>query len=329
MASNRLSSTTVPRVVLSSLVASIPLLSGSTALAAPADPEASVAMEPPREGPEGHETAAGLVPDDAVLTPSPFVETVPDAEATTSVVPAGVVPASTVPTSAVPTTFSPAPATVPPAEEPGPNPVDAALAAARMVGVETRDAGVYFGTYAATLGVMSAFYGSSNPGIVLGLAVGGLVNAGVGAALLTAGTRRMNANDAWLDAKPGRRARFEAKARKRNLSGLPEQFGGASKAIVQRGMQRRASGVGTLIAGGVLNGVAVGVSPVAPGVGLGLNIVGWAAVATGAVLAARGKKMMFRPYEHGGERMPLAIAPTVIGGAEGRRVPGLSLAGRW
>ena len=79
----------------------------------------------------------------------------------------------------------------------------------------------------------------------------------------------MKATEAWLDAKPGRRARYAAKARRRNLSGLPEQFGGTSKAIVQRGTQLRTSGVGTLIAGGVLNGIAVGVSPVAPGVGIG------------------------------------------------------------
>ena len=66
---------------------------------------------------------------------------------------------------------------------------------------------------------MSGLYGNNGvvqaPGVALGLAVGGLINVGVGGIVLAVGARRLKANDAWLDAKPNRRARFSAKARRR------------------------------------------------------------------------------------------------------------------
>lgn len=299
----------------------------SSVLAAPDQPAPvePVADEPPNP-----------VPEAPLPTVSPIAEPEPHDEGKpTPAVGPTPNPFVAEPPAPSPSAISPAPSPPPAVSEaplvttPDAAPQDGALVAARMVGTEMNDAGLYFATYGSVVSVAAGLYASSDAGISLALAIGAIVNLSVGGTLLALGKRRMQATDQWLDGRPGRRARFVAKARQRHLSLMPERFAGDSKPIVQRGTRLRETGVGVLIGGGVLNGVAVSVSWVAPGIGIGLNVAGWAAVVTGAVLAARGKKMMFRPYDYGGERVPLAVVPTVHAGADGRQVAGVAVAGRW
>lgn len=207
------------------------------------------------------------------------------------------------------------------------------LAAAHMVGAEAAGAGLYFLTYGLTVSAMSGLYGNNGvvqaPGVALGLAVGGLINVGVGGIVLAVGARRLKANDAWLDAKPSRRARFSAKARRRRLYLDPRPADEATQSVIRRGGRLKVAGLGILAAGGLLNGVALGVTPLSLGAGIGLNLTGWSAVIVGAAVSARGKKMMFRPHEHGGTPRSVAVVPTMLGAPEGPRVPGLMASGRF
>lgn len=217
------------------------------------------------------------------------------------------------------------------------------LAAAHMVGAEASGASLYFLTYGLTVSAMAGLYGNNGvveaPGVALGLAVGGLVNLGIGGIVLAVGSRRLKATDAWLDAKPRRRARFTAKARRRRLyldarpTGETTQSQAtqsqATQAVVRRGGRLKLAGLGIVAAGGLLNGVAMGVTPLSLGAGIGLNLTGWSAVIVGAAVSARGKKMMFRPHEHGGTPRSMAVVPTMLGTPDGLRVPGLAASGRF
>jgi hypothetical protein len=210
-------------------------------------------------------------------------------------------------------------------------PQEDAVAAAKMVGTEVIGAGSYFLGYGVTLSGMAGLYGQngnySAPGIQAGLLVGGAINLGLGGILLAVSHRRLNATDAWLDARPGRRARFTEKARRRGLylGGTSDE---ATDAVVRKGRKLGFGGLMIVMGGGVLNGVGVGVSPLSPGAGIGLALTGTSAMIAGAILAARGKKMSFRPRDYV-PRGSVAVTPTMLTSPEGQRMAGLSLVARW
>lgn len=207
------------------------------------------------------------------------------------------------------------------------------LAAAHMVGAEAAGAGLYFVSYGLVLSALTPLYGQNGvapaPGVAIGLAVGGLLNVGAGAIAITAGTRRLRATDAWLDAKSSRRARFSAKARRRRLYIQTQPLDEPTQAVVKQGMRRKLRGLVTLFAGGVMNGVGVAVAPLSPAAGVGLNVAGWSAVVAGSVISAKGKKMMFRPHEHGGTPRAVAVAPALVRGPDGAQRLGISVTGRF
>ena len=239
----------------------------------------------------------------------------------------------------------PAPAAAPAMTTPGPveaapqpqaradGPREDSVAAAKMVGTEAFGASAYFIGYGVTVSGMAGLYGDTGsypaPGIQIGLLVAGIVNTSVGTALAVVGARRLRADDAWLDARPGRRARFAAKARRRGLYLYDGPVDGATADVVGRGRKTGLAGALTLLLGGAMNGVGVGVSPIAPGAGITLAVLGTSAMVTGAIVAARGKKMAFRPHDYLPGRGTMAVAPTMVMGVDGRRMPGLSLVARW
>ena len=201
-----------------------------------------------------------------------------------------------------------------------------------MVGTEMIGASAYFVGYGATLSSMAALYRDggqySAPGIELGLLLGGVINLGVGGILLATSRPRLNATDAWLDARPGRRAKFTAKARRRGLYLHDGAADGATELVVRKGRRLGMGGLFIVLGGGVLNGVGVGVSPLSRGAGFALALTGTAAMISGAILAARGKKMTFRPRDYVAPGS-VTVAPTVLTSPDGRRMAGLSLVTRW
>lgn len=228
---------------------------------------------------------------------------------------------------------APAVASAAPLEAPASSgPREDPVAAAKMVGTEIIGAGSYFLGYGVTLSGMAGLYGQSGPysapGIQGGLLVGGAINLGIGGILLVVSHRRLNATDAWLDARPGRRAKFTAKARRRGLYLHDGAANGATDVVVHKGRRLGMGGLFIVMGGGVLNGVGVGVSPLSPGAGLALALTGTAAMIGGAIVAARGKKMTFRPRDYVAAGS-VAMAPTILTTPEGQRLPGLSLAARW
>lgn len=225
-------------------------------------------------------------------------------------------------------------AAAPPAAAAAPTPEHArAQAATEYSGRATADAGLYFSMYGSMAIVMSSVYsqcdstntaGACAPGIGLGLAVGGLVNLAVGFPLLLSGVKRVKDPAGWLAKKPRRRTRMLARAEAKGIE-VPA-VGGSPR--IDKGRRQSRRGSFTLIASGITLGLGVGVAPLLPRAGVGLNVAGVGLLAAGIGLAASGKRRTFIPQRSSG-RSAFRLAPTLVVSPAQRTLPGFGAAGRF